>query len=63
MFSSISLVLSHIDVFIYVNNDYNLMGLFSRFKKKKKDSEKVEDNTTKDYDERQKNSEKEPISK
>ena len=39
------------------------MGLFSIFKKKKKDSEKVEDNTTKDYDERQKNSEKEPISK
>ena len=63
MFSSISLVLSHIDVFIYVNNDYNLMGLFSIFKKKKKDSEKVEDNTTKGYDERQKNSEKEPISK
>jgi hypothetical protein len=44
-----------------MNIDYNLMGLFSRFKKKKKDSEKREDNTTKGYDEHQKNSEKEPI--
>jgi hypothetical protein len=56
-------VLSHIDAFIYVNNDYNLMGLFSIFKKKKKDTKKIEDNTTKGYDEREKNSEKEPISK
>ncbi|HSF51193.1 MAG TPA: hypothetical protein VLA74_10575 [Nitrososphaeraceae archaeon] len=45
-----------------MNNDYNLMGLFSRFKKKKKDSQKREDNTTQGYDEHQKNSEKEPIS-
>jgi hypothetical protein len=30
------------------------MSLFSIFKKKKKDSEKIEDNTTKGYDERKK---------
>jgi hypothetical protein len=45
-----------------VNNDYNLMGLFSRFKKRKKDSEEREDKTTGGYDESRKNSEKEPIS-
>ena len=35
------------------------MGLFSRFKKRKKDSEEREDKTTGDYDESRKNSEKE----
>ena len=34
------------------------MRLFSIFKKKKKDSEKIEDNTTKGYDEREKTQKK-----
>ena len=37
-----------------MNIDYNVMGLFSRFKKKKKDTEKREDKTTKGSNEHQK---------
>ena len=54
--------LSEIDVFIYMKKDYIIMGLFSRFRKKKKDSEDLGGKTTDIYDEQRKNPEKEPVS-
>jgi len=45
-----------------MNSDYNLMGLFSKFRKKKKDSEELGGKATDIYDKQQKNSEKEPVS-
>lgn len=58
---SFSLILSDIDGFIYMNSEYNLMGLFSKFRKKK-DSEELGEKATDIYDKQQKNSEKEPVS-
>ena len=58
---SFSLLLSDIDDFIYMNSDYNLMGLFSKFRKKKEDSEELGGKATDSYDKQQKNSEKEPV--
>ena len=45
-----------------MNSDYNLMGLFSKFRKKKEDSDKPGGKATDSYDKQQKNSEKEPVS-
>mgnify|MGYP003416727498 FL=1 len=45
-----------------MNSDYNLMGLFSKFRKKKEDSEEIGRKATDSYDKQQKNSEKEPVS-
>lgn len=59
---SFSLILSDIDGFIYMNSDYNLMGLFSKFRKKKEDSEELGGKATDINDKQQKNSEKEPVS-
>ncbi len=45
-----------------MKKDYIIMGLFSRFRKKKKDSEELGGKTTDIYDEQRKNPEKEPVS-
>jgi hypothetical protein len=45
-----------------MNSDYNLMGLFSKFRKKKEDSEELDGKATDINDKQQKNSEKEPVS-
>lgn len=45
-----------------MNSDYNLMGLFSKFRKKKEDSDELGGKATDSYDKQQKNSEKEPVS-
>jgi len=42
-------------------SDYNLMGLFSKFRKKKEDREELGGKATDSYDKQQKNSEKEPV--
>jgi len=44
-----------------MNSEYNLMSLFSKFRKKK-DSEELGEKATDIYDKQQKNSEKEPVS-
>lgn len=45
-----------------MKKDYILMGLFDRFRKKKKESEDLGGKTTDTYDEQRKNPEKEPVS-
>ena len=45
-----------------LNSDYNLMGLFSKLRKKKEDSDEVGRKATDINDNQQKNSEKESVS-
>jgi len=45
-----------------MESDYNLMGLFSKFRKKKEDSDEPGGKATDINDKQQKNSEKEPVS-
>ncbi|HEX6671802.1 MAG TPA: hypothetical protein VF084_06180 [Nitrososphaeraceae archaeon] len=45
-----------------MNSDYNLMGLFSKLRKKKEDSDEVGRKATDINDKQQKNSEKESVS-
>ena len=45
-----------------MKKDCIIMGLFSRFRKKKKDSEDLGRKTTDIYEEQRKNPEKEPVS-